>query len=222
MLMQQLKMQTAHLHADLPQTIPLLQQLEQPTLTSYTNILCAYWGYYLPMEQLLDRAWAEYPALAGLDLAARHKTNLIERDLAFLGMDAMQMQRLPICHDLPTITTIGHTLGVLYVLEGATLGSQLIARGIEKALGLNEQAGCAFFNSYGREVGPMWKRFSAFVNQFSEQAVVEEAAVQAATATFQSFEAWLQHALSQTPVVAITISLPTTGSPRYAKRNPLR
>jgi heme oxygenase len=216
MFMQQLKTQTAHLHEHLPQTIPLLQQLEQPTLTSYTSILCAYWGYYLPIEQRIDQAWFAFPELATFDLAGRHKTNLIERDLAFLGMDAMQINRLPICHDLPSITTLGHALGVLYVIEGATLGSQLIARTIEKTLGLNEQAGCAFFNGYGREVGPMWKRFSAFVNQFSDDTVVEADAIEAATATFQSFATWLRHAPIQPPLVAITISLPSATPPRYA------
>jgi len=47
----------------------------------------------------------------------------------------------------PVINSIGQLIGVLYVVEGSTLGAQLIARSLEKHHGLNQTKGGRFFTA---------------------------------------------------------------------------
>jgi heme oxygenase len=66
---------------------------------------------------------------------------------------------------IPQVQTLAQVLGSLYVLEGSTLGGQLLTRHFEKSLGLRGGAGCSFFASYGNDVGKMWTEFrNALVN----------------------------------------------------------
>jgi len=50
---------------------------------------------------------------------------------------------------LPQLASLGRAFGVLYVLEGSTLGGRHIALALEKRLGLTAGNGAMFFNAYG-------------------------------------------------------------------------
>ena len=78
----------------------------------------------------------------------------------------------------------------MYVLEGATLGGQIISRHLQTQLGINEKSGCAFFGSYGQEVGPLWKSFIAVLSKYPKTQAQNEKIVQSACRTFQSFQDW--------------------------------
>ena len=69
-------------------------------------------------------------------------------------------------------------LGALYVLEGAAIGGQVIARHLDARLGFRS----AFFGGEG--VGPRWRAFRALLDASDDVGVVE-----GATATFLAFEA---------------------------------
>jgi heme oxygenase len=59
---------------------------------------------------------------------------------------------------------------------------------LKEHLGLTPENGGAFFNSYGKEVGPMWKAFGAAVTAFSEGSPEsDDAIVESAKKTFDSF-----------------------------------
>jgi heme oxygenase len=57
--------------------------------------------------------------------------------------------RLPQCQTLPVIDSGPTCLGVLYVLEGATLGGQILRREIASRLRLDADNGAAFLDVYG-------------------------------------------------------------------------
>jgi heme oxygenase len=92
------------------------------------------------------------------------------------------------------VPTLAHALGLLYVLEGATLGGQLLRRRLGPALGLTEERGLAFFTAYGAEVGPMWRAFADALARFDaatpagERPAAHAAALDAARAAFVAFE----------------------------------
>jgi heme oxygenase len=88
---------------------------------------------------------------------------------------------------------LADALGCLYVLEGATLGGQLIGRQVQRQLGLRSEHGCAFFAGYGADqTGPMWKAFSEAVDAYgSAQPAAQGAIVAAACDTFLRFEHWI-------------------------------
>jgi heme oxygenase len=187
MLMARLKEETRSYHDRLERD-PLSRGIMGGGLSRayYTMVLEVYYGLYAPMEGRLAAA-ADWGAL-GFDMARRMKAPLLRADLAHLGVPASALATLPRCEGLPLTPGLPAALGCMYVLEGSTLGGQLIGRHVQGALGLGPQAGAAFFNSYGPEVGPLWKEFKAFVELHG--AGHDDAVIAAASAMFASLERW--------------------------------
>ena len=102
------------------------------------------------------------------------------------------MDALPRCPALPTIGGIPEALGCLYVMEGATLGGQIIRRQAASRLGLGPSSGCSFFSAYGEQVGPMWRAFRAALADYATGAPGAQARVlDAASDTFARLDLWL-------------------------------
>ena len=126
------------------------------TNASYRMLLARLWGFYAPFES----------ALAGLDwrgsgilLEDRRKLPWLEADLFYLGMTRASIASLNRCHDLPRISNVHDGLGALYVLEGSTLGGQVILRTLQSQLDISPLAGGQFFASYGKQIGAMWRGY---------------------------------------------------------------
>ena len=95
----------------------------------------------------------------------------------------------------PELTTrldsIQRVLGCLYVIEGATLGGQVITRHLEKNLGITPESGGAFFAGYGAETGARWKEFCALLTAAAERVSGEDEIVASANDTFATLGRWL-------------------------------
>jgi heme oxygenase (biliverdin-IX-beta and delta-forming) len=159
------------------------------TGAQYARLLGRFYGFYQPAEQVFDRldAWGSL----GLDAAARRKAPLLVRDLAAFGCT---VGALPRCDNLPDLSSPAQALGCMYVLEGSTLGGQLLARQIQQCLGLSPDHGCAFFACYREQTGPMWKAFGGALEGFAARAGQQELVVAAARETFTRLDAWLREA----------------------------
>jgi heme oxygenase len=110
-------------------------------------------------------------------------------DLQLLGRTSTQVEALPRCAELPLQLTPSHALGILYVLEGATLGGQVIGRNLSAVLKLGATNGAAFFAGYGDETRAMWKRFSEHVDRSA--ALDSETVIASAVDTFEKLRSWL-------------------------------
>jgi len=187
MLMAILKAETRSYHERLERD-PLSRGLVGAGITpdSYTAVLKVYYGLYAPMEARLIAA-ADWPAL-DFAMGRRLKAPLLRADLAHLGVPEQGMATLPRCDFLPLVPKLPAAIGCMYVLEGATLGGQLIARHLQQTLGVDANGGAAFFNSYGPEVGPLWKAYKSFAEQHG--AGHEDAVVASASAMFAALERW--------------------------------
>jgi len=98
-----------------------------------------------------------FSSLAGdladrLQLEDRKKLPLIEKDLASLSLEST-----PSAHDLE-FTSANEALGALYVIEGSTLGGNVIAKQLSKTEGFDGVT-FNFFGCYQENTGPMWKNF---------------------------------------------------------------
>ncbi|AKQ69061.1 bacteriophytochrome heme oxygenase BphO [Myxococcus hansupus] len=164
------------------------------TPSAYRRHLEALLGFYAPLEARLASLPLE--RLAGLAIQERWKVSLLEEDLRAFGHDAHSLARLPRCEALPALPGLPEALGCLYVLEGSTLGGQLILRHLRRQFeSASPPATFSFFNAYGDAVGPRWRAFGDAVNQASESAAddaFDGRAIQAAQATFDAFAAWLR------------------------------
>jgi heme oxygenase (biliverdin-IX-beta and delta-forming) len=161
------------------------------SIHTYTALLQKLFGYYKPLEERIAAlpGWHNLP----VDLGRRQKAPLLARDLLWLKVTQPQLSQLPQCERLPEVTSITQALGCLYVLEGATLGGQIIGRHLKKNLALDEDRGCAFFCSYGDEVGLMWKSFRETLSSHCSKhgRTEEEQLVTSACETFVSLDYWL-------------------------------
>lgn len=185
MILAELRQRTREHHLRVEAGLPLLR--DDLTLDEYRALLLRFHGFYAPLEERLRRVpgWEA----VGVSPVERSKAPLLAADLRALGVP--EPRDVPACPGLPAVDGLPRALGCMYVLEGATLGGQLIRRQLARTLGIAPGSGCAFFASYGAEVGPMWKAFTAALEDFAAAHPVGGSIVDAACDTFCRLDAWL-------------------------------
>ena len=180
-----LRAETRPWHERIEKVVPLLRpDLDRPRYLRYVEALA---GYYRPLEARLGavEGWASI----GLDFPRRRKVPLIERDLRALGVGDSTLET---ARALPGTATLARAAGCMYVLEGSTLGSRILARHLRAALGLGEDDGAAFFHGYGDATGAMWESFVGALDALSEGGAEASEVIDAATETFETLESWLR------------------------------
>jgi heme oxygenase len=174
-------------HEAVERSVDLLRSCQ--SLDGYRRLLGRFLGFYEPAEARLS-PWLE--AVPGLDYSRRRKSSMLVDDLKAIGLDAAAIAAIPRCPELPAIASLPQALGCMYVLEGATLGGQYIARHVKSAPGLGAEDGCSFFHSYGDHVGPMWKAFREVLSAQAVDEAHERAITELAGETFTKFERWFR------------------------------
>ena len=200
MILKRLREETREAHEALEQELPL--GTAALTQENYRQVLAGFWGFYATWES--EALAIEIPALRMI-VADRRKLHLIEADLAWLHPRASSNHKedtrghQPIFSGtelearldpawLPDLTREASLLGSMYVVEGSTLGGQVISRQLESHLGMSDGAGYSFFRSYGSGVGQQWKAFTALLEAASGEDADE--IVRAAQQTFAAFRHW--------------------------------
>ena len=152
------------------------------TAADTAQFLAKMYGFLEPYEAQLHAHGAAFGPTWQLDY--RYRALLILEDLARLGHDAAPL----LYPKLPPLSTRAQLLGAMYVLEGSTLGGQVIARQLDKA-GI---AAHAFFTGRAGRTGPLWKSFCQLLTETAETGDDDpEAIVASAIHTFQALSAWL-------------------------------
>jgi len=159
--------------------------------SEYRRLLERMWGFYTPLEKALLRLnWPE----SGIVIAERCKSGWLRSDLTDLGYETQQIDRLPQCSAIPIVDSVPKGLGVLYVLEGATLGGQVILRQLAPDLGIGPSFAGRFYASYGADVGRKWRSYLTALDAVGRcrdtNAAIEDAAIE----TFGALHAWLESA----------------------------
>lgn len=181
-IMQQLKEATRTQHEELEGAVDVMR--ESVTLEDYGKLLLKFHRFYGPTESGLARLdWPE----VGYDFEGRRKLPKLESDLAHLGLlEEAKSDSEPFA-GAPAPDGFASGFGILYVLEGATLGGQIISRHLRSVLGIETGKGGSFFGGYGEMTGPMWKEFGATVSDYAERFGGEEEMIEAARRTFDAF-----------------------------------
>jgi heme oxygenase len=109
-----------------------------------------------------------------------------EVDLAWFGVSEKDDRRptLPEMNNLPSL------FGTMYVMEGSTLGGQLIARHVEAALHLSEGRGNLFSRSR-QSNRPLWKEFCEMLKLRIPDEQTDTVVV-SAKAMFRTFGTWMK------------------------------
>jgi heme oxygenase len=112
-------------------------------------------------------------------------------DLERLDVAGNEIAAIQRCEAVPELESVSQGIGCMYVLEGSTLGGQIISRHLKETLAITPETGGAFFASYGPELGNRWKEFREAVCQDERSLTQADQIVAAARDTFQCFNDWL-------------------------------
>jgi len=174
---------TNHLHNQLNQQ-PLLAALlsKDFPLDHYQQLIGIYYSLYHQLEAAIKHYLDEQPI--NFDYQPRYKTALLLNDLTYWHITPEPLR----CQvALPSINSLGQLLGILYVLEGSTLGASFIAQHLQQSYGYTRSTGSDFFSGYGEHTQSHWQSFITYINSFSEQTAIATVAIDAACLSFACF-----------------------------------
>ena len=176
-----LRQATVKDHEAVEDLMPLMQM--DLRTEDYVRYLGRMFGIVAAWEEQAHRTAPDW--LCAI-LAKRERRGLLASDLACFGQTpSADRSRLPPFKDLYSL------LGAMYVMEGSTLGGQLISRHVEKTLGFKAGFGDAYFIGHGEQTGRMWKEFCKML----ETSVPEcdaEFVILGAKAMFSAFGEWMR------------------------------
>lgn len=178
----ELRRATRALHEQLESALPVAKP--DAGYTEFLHYLQDMWGWLSRFE---ERLWcAPWPMQVQAEM--RHgKLAWIEGDLRAAGMSDTAIAALPLPDYDPALDTPARRFGVAYVIEGAQLGTRVLARTLAPAL-----AGWAprWLQGYGEDQAGYWRSFmQATEHALSTPDERREAAAAAAEA-FHSLAAW--------------------------------
>ena len=193
-LRQRLARETQALQAELEASLPILA----PPITEqrYLRYCGALWGFYAPLERKLRAV----PGLEWVlvDLDRRWKAELLEKDLAELGMVVPELA-LPVCKKLPCVGDLAQAFGACYALELYTLGHRHIQRYLSHMLPSMTARASHYLGSYGADGEARW----AALGEQIEAAVAADpvaldpdVVVKAALDTLRAARSWFRSSFS--------------------------
>ncbi|MDB5297713.1 MAG: bphO [Phycisphaerales bacterium] len=196
MLLTRLRAETAELHAAVERRLGVMDPHLTPA--GYADTLAAFHGFHAAWEPAVRTAAAASPVgPAVLDLmASRWRLPALAADLAHLGLDPAAVAPATADDGTPAVPRLdppGRLLGSLYVMEGSTLGGVLVARHLERTLGLAGGVGYAYFCGHGDQAGPRWRAFAARLTELAASLPPggDDDAVAGAADTFRALDGWL-------------------------------
>ncbi|GAB6988673.1 biliverdin-producing heme oxygenase [Paenibacillus pini] len=161
------------------------------SIEEYREYLERFYGFIKPMEQHMTHheEWSRYD----FDISARSKIKDLELDLVALGLTQKQIHDLSECPRIPNLVTFPAILGYLYVIEGSTLGGQLIMKQLKQTLNIQADVNGHYFNSYGsQEVKTKWNEFREFMLSVPLSEGEQHIVIEAAKETFIMLYQWME------------------------------
>lgn len=150
----------------------------------YRIFIQAMWGWLAPFEQQLWQA--EWPVDIHPERRAGKCAWLLS-DLRSAGLEEKNVATLPLAPCSLDLNSVASRFGVAYVLEGAQLGSAVLAKRIGAAL---EPWPVRWLQGYGAEASINWREFVQSAER--HLAGEQESAIAASSArqTFASLQSW--------------------------------
>ncbi len=178
-ILESLRNNTRNEHSQL-EALPISKSIvsEEVTLAQYALYLQLMYPIVLQIEKSV------YPLLRNIipDLDLRYKADMIVNDL--IAIEAQVPENITVL-ELPKPMDMGFALGIVYVIEGSTLGGRYILNNISKQLDLSPAHGASYFAGYQNATGSRWKDFLGTLAQsaFDEN---QDAIIEGARFAFQS------------------------------------
>ena len=183
-LLDLLKDSTSQYHQQIEQ-IEFLKKIitNEITLLEYKKLLCQLYGFISPCEKVI-------PPRFHYVIEGREKSSLLNSDLSELNCDTSR--DFLFCRNIPNLNTLPEVFGFLYVLEGSTLGGQIITKSLKQNVQLLPVIPTRYFNAYGKQTRKYWDAFLKSLIEHDFKDNQKENLVTSAINTFSSLYNWLK------------------------------
>jgi len=180
-----LRTETAECHAAL-ESLMFVNEIMNNSLSidEYKKLLTINYIIHQKLENklanMLDADLADK-----LDMKNRLKLSALEKDLNYWNIDSLTLPGLDFELFIPEKNNT-EVLGALYVLEGATLGGNVIKKHIlaNPKFAVHKE-GLNYYGVYGEELSAKWKTFVSILNETVEEADYERC-IKSANETFNN------------------------------------
>jgi heme oxygenase len=151
----------------------------------YRGLLERLYGFHAPLGPLLEAAGATaFPEL----LPVTPRAERLAADVARLGGHPSE---LPCTSSLPDVRSTGAAIGVLYVIEGSSLGGAVLGRRASAELGLGPETGAGFFAAESEAaVSERWQGVIKAIERQADADGISDV-IAGAEDTYGQLEAWL-------------------------------
>jgi heme oxygenase len=176
-VMTTLKESTMDLHKEIEQHMPVFRK--DFDKNKYQELLKKMHSFYKPFENSIQTSLETQGQ--GEFYKERYKTPQIEADLKSLNTEPMSFAQ----PEMPTMNSLAAVAGALYVIEGSSLGGQIICKYLKENLALAPEQ-IHFFQGYGPLTGKRWQEFQKWVGTLDFNEEETKVAVASARDTFKS------------------------------------
>lgn len=172
-------------------TMPAHKQLEEVPLSARIvspDVTKSEYAQYLEQMYAVNNDVEKnvYPLLKNVvaDVDSRNKAHQIEADLKVIGEGSLPADS-PITANRSEMSE-AFALGVMYVIEGSTLGGRVILKNIQPALQYTEENGATYFGGYGANTGKYWESFMQVLTNYPEDEATEQEVIAGADYAFSA------------------------------------
>ena len=160
------------------------------------SVTCADYQDYIARLYGVTKACENdvFPLIHGAltDINERYRSGMILEDLKKTGISEDEISTIPVYKFNPFDTA--EALGIMYVLEGSTLGGKILYKHVHQYLGLDAETGASYFYGYGQKTGILWKNFITAFADYAVQENCEQEVTSSAISAFTAIGNWLNEA----------------------------
>lgn len=175
------------------------------SVEDYRLLMQRFHGFYAPLDLAIEKTIAGMQPTS-VRYAYIRRSDLLAQDMVDLKFGALSELNSPHCtqaRDIVSPTTLG---GVLYVIEGATLGAPQIDRAAQKLLGNEGLEGRRFWAWCRAQNKQRWSMANSYLEQSHAQGVALDDLVKGARQTFEVLSEWLAPLNQTKPAVHEALS----------------
>lgn len=190
-LLQALREQTAKVHEQLHHHSHFVALFEQSIeRQQYRALLTRFHGFYTALDTAIERCTASTAPVSD-EYVYAPRAGLLAQDLTSLGVSPVQLSQNPRCERLLEVITPASLAGVLYVIEGSTLGAAQIDRAAQKLLSKDSLEGRRFWAWSRAHNKERWALILRYIADTQTSGAAHAPIIAGAHHTFQALADWL-------------------------------
>jgi len=159
-------------------------------LDQYIELIEYHFSFYTALDPVVERALTAEGA-AGVPFDHVRRAPILKRDLEDLGRDPASAARKRPDPGRFGFVTPESVAGVLYVIEGATLGGAQINRAAQRLLSETDPAGRRYWTWCRENNSQRWRSMMSYLDRQHLAGVPAGAFIAGAHGTFEVFADWM-------------------------------